>query len=275
MGDLSDEELEKLHEALLDILKAIDGLCRSEGISYFLDSGSALGAVRHGGFIPWDDDADVGMMREDYDRFLELAANRLPKGYSIHTYSNTPGFAGMFAKVYKDGTVFETEETRAAGCAQCIFVDVFPYDRLSSNARERRFQLIRAGLWQRISYIYHSPYITLPFGGVKGALVKAICLLAHRIARVLLRREKILGSFSKAKEYSSRPSSDVVVLAYPDWGPYDISLFSSLSVRDFEGCGFFVPSDTDLYLSAVYGSSWSSLPSAEDRRTHRPLRIDF
>ena len=67
---MNDRKLEKLHECLLLILDEIDRICCENNIPYFLDSGSALGAIRHGGFIPWDDDIDVGMLRENYDRFI-------------------------------------------------------------------------------------------------------------------------------------------------------------------------------------------------------------
>ena len=64
----NNEQLQKLHGALLEILDEVDRICQKNDIAYFLDSGTALGAIRHGGFIPWDDDIDVGMMREDYER---------------------------------------------------------------------------------------------------------------------------------------------------------------------------------------------------------------
>lgn len=120
-----DSALRRLQETELEILKAFASFCDEHDLEWFIDSGTVLGALRHGGFIPWDDDIDVGMLREDYDRFLRLASQSFVEGYSVHTPDNTEGFAGMFAKVYKDGTLFETRETRDAGLKQGIFIDIF------------------------------------------------------------------------------------------------------------------------------------------------------
>lgn len=273
MECLPEDELKKLQAVLLDILKVVDEFCRANDIAYFLDSGTALGAVRHGGFIPWDDDVDLGMLREDYDRFVELAAEELPEGYSLHTYDNTPGFAGMFAKVYKDGTVFETEETRAAGCPQCVFVDIFPYDALSSDEGERAHQLKMANLWQKVSYLYHSPYVTLPVSGFAGAIAKAGCFAAHYLFRLLFSREKIRANFESARDFSSAPSSDRAILAYASCGAFGEGLLSHLEPRMFEGCEFMAMTGVEKYLETLYGRSWTELPPVEQRRTHKPLKL--
>lgn len=125
--------LRKLQLAELSILRDIDSVCRSEGIPYFLECGTLLGAVRHGGFIPWDDDIDVGMLRPDYERFLKVAPKALGERYAVCEPRANSRCAGMFAKVWKRGTKFFTAETMEAGIDQGIFVDVFPYDILHAD----------------------------------------------------------------------------------------------------------------------------------------------
>ena len=94
----SEQALKRLQKAELSILLAISDVCEAGGISWWMDAGTALGAMRHGGFIPWDDDIDIGMLRSDYDRFLEVAPRLLPEGFSLHTARDTKGFAPLFAK---------------------------------------------------------------------------------------------------------------------------------------------------------------------------------
>lgn len=137
-----DRDLRKLQLLELRILKEIDRVCRELGITYFLDSGSVLGALRHGGFIPWDDDIDLGMPRADYDRFVAEAPALLGEEYVVSTPETNPHQAALFGKVWLRGTRFATEETIEAGFDQGIFVDLLPYDALSSDsataARQRR-----------------------------------------------------------------------------------------------------------------------------------------
>ena len=135
------DDLRQLQLVELEVLLAIDKLCARYDIPYFLDSGSALGAMRHGGFIPWDDDIDIGMLREDYERFVAVALDELPEGYRLLTPDVTEGYAPMWAKVMREGTKFYTRETLEAGLDQGVFVDVFPYDRLCEDVREAQRQV--------------------------------------------------------------------------------------------------------------------------------------
>lgn len=273
--DIPQETLRRLQLTELRILEAIDDVCASHGIEYFLDSGTALGAVRHSGFIPWDDDIDVGMPRADYERFIALPTDALPEGISIHTYDNTPGFAALFAKVYADGTSFETAETREAGCPQGIFVDVFPYDELPSDEGQRTRRLAEAKKWQRMSYLYHAGSVTVPFGGALGACARAACRIAHVLVRAAFSREKIAQRFRAATGPAPDPSGECVTYAYPEVGPFPKEVLFPTARCTFEGRDFPVPHDAVRYLEIAYGSTWNELPPVEERRTHAPLRIDF
>lgn len=157
-----DRELRRLQLLELRILQNIDRVCDELGITYFLDSGSVLGALRHRGFIPWDDDIDLGMPRADYERFVHEAPKLLGDEYVVSTPEINPSQAALFCKVWLRGTRFATEETIQAGFNQGVFVDILPYDALSRDGKLARKQRRACRFWQSVSYLYHAKSIVLP-----------------------------------------------------------------------------------------------------------------
>lgn len=272
-----EQALKRLQEAELEILLAISETCEKAQVNWWMDSGTALGAMRHSGFIPWDDDIDVGMVREDYDRFLEAAPELLPEGFSLHTARNTKGFAPLFAKVFMDGTRFETQETREAGLDQGIFVDVFPYDCLYSDAGRRKRQIGAAAGAQRKSYIYHATSINVPHAGVLGACERLGCKVLHLIERATISNPATLQDefdASAAARGEQGVSDELLCLAWPQMKPLPSSAYLPCATACFEGHELPVPHRTDEYLTAIYGD-WRQLPSPGDRHTHLPLLLDF
>ena len=268
--------LRKLQLAELNILRDIDSVCRAEGIPYFLECGTLLGAVRHGGFIPWDDDVDVGMLRPDYERFLKVAPKALGQGYAVCEPRTNPRCAGMFAKVWKRGTKFFTAETMEAGIDQGIFVDVFPYDVLHSDEGVATRQIRRCRAWQSASYLLHARHVTVPHSGILGALERGACSVAHVGAKAFLSHERLVRSFEAwALRGSERPGSDYMSMAYVTDSAFPADELSPGREMLFEGFSFPVPARAESYLERVYGSSWRELPPIEARRNHAPIELDF
>ncbi|MDO4443474.1 MAG: LicD family protein [Slackia sp.] len=243
------EALKRLQETELDILLMIDGFCKEHGIAWFMDAGTALGAMRHGGFIPWDDDIDISMLRDDYDRFIEAARTGLPEGYSLQTFDNNEAFAGLFAKVYKEDTSFLTKETIEAGCEQGIFVDIFPYDVLAADASQRARQMKIARRWQSVSYLWHAKTITVPHKGALGAVERFACRIAHHIVHACVRRDSIERHFAESQRFEGPASDEYMLVSWPAMKP--------CKKKDH-----------------MYGD-WRTIPAPEDRRTHLPEFLDF
>lgn len=272
----SQMALKKLQATELEILLVINDFCQQHDITWFLEGGSALGAARHNGFIPWDDDVDIAMVREDYDRFCRLAHDELPKGYSLHTSRDTTGFAALFVKVYKDGTRFENLESREAGLDQGIFVDVFPYDRLPSDTTERNRMIRKASLAQRLSYLYHAKSVTIPHTGILGSVERLACRVVHFALRALVHDGSYFqDTFDRAMMSSRKTvSDDCLSLVWPNMDPIDVGRLLPVSTASFEGHVLPVPHDLEFYLENMYGD-WRRVPKPEDRHTHLPLLIDF
>lgn len=272
-----DVVLDRLKHVQLSILHSISSVCDAHDIKWWLDGGTCLGAMRHKGFIPWDDDIDIGMMRSDYDRFCNIAPAELPDGFSFHDSRNSPGYAAMFCKVYKDGTLFENQEGRDSGSAMGIFVDVFPYDLLYEEPELRSRQLKLALNAQRRSYLYHSGNITVPHRGFLGSVEKVGCKALHFIERASNKDPlEYQRQFNRAIPDSSvgAVGRECLTLAWPNMNPISVDDIFPLAQAEFEGELYPVPRLTDKYLTTMYGD-WRAIPKEEDRHTHLPLLIDF
>ncbi|MEG0324277.1 MAG: LicD family protein, partial [Raoultibacter sp.] len=268
--------LRALQLAELSVLKDIDAVCKKHNIEYFLDSGTALGAARHEGFIPWDDDVDIGMLREDYERFLPIAKEELKDTYVVACPGEIPGYAPMFAKVWKKGTKFYTDETIDAGLDQGVFVDIFVYTQLNADPGIAKQQVKECTRWQRISYLYHSKAINVPHSGILGALESFACVLAHGVVRLLFSEERIVTSFQRAEEKGAQnPGEGCVCLSYPVDPPFKPSMFLPAVPLRFEDTEFPCPRELETYLVKTYGDDWTELPPEDQRRNHAPVELDL
>lgn len=269
------EALKRLQNEEFDILCMFSDFCDRHGLVWFLESGTCLGAMRHQGFIPWDDDIDVGMLRPEYERFLKLAQDGLPDGYSLHTYRNTLGYSALFAKIYKDGTVFETQETIDAGCPQGIFIDIFPYDVLARDEGLRKKQGANAQRWKIMSYLYHSPTVRVPGKGVVGALERAACRLAYYGIHSVFKRDSIVEHWERSilKDTSQQSEEWSILMGQRIRVFQEKDLLPTISAY-FCGKEFPVPHNVEAVLERVYGD-WRALPAPEDRKTHLPLGLVF
>lgn len=272
-GPYPNDTLQRLQYAELEVLCAIDEVCRKADITYFLDGGTCLGAVRHGGFIPWDDDVDVGMPYDDYLRFREVAPSLLPNGFSLHTSVDTPGMAGLWTKVYKDGTRFMDADAVEAGCEQSIFVDVFPYRQLSASPKGAKKQIKWGTFWQRTSFLRHMAHPKIPKGTPLKPLVAAGCVVAHGVVKRCVSQAFVAKKFDKVWSVAD-PGNQWVDACYPwrDSCAYE-TIFPVGSIA-FGDKTFPCPRDTHQFLTDLYGD-YMTLPPEDERYTHLPLVLDF
>ena len=168
-----DKDLRKLQLLELRILKEIDRVCRELGITYFLDSGSVLGALRHGGFIPWDDDIDVGMLRKDYDKLLSVFTNELGEHYELLTPEIDSRYACTVTHVQRKNTVFVTEMTKDLKCNCRIFMDIFPFDNVPESESEQNKLLRKSTLYGKLLFLSGSGSPHIPYTGLLYHILQA------------------------------------------------------------------------------------------------------
>lgn len=270
------EALERLHQETLRILDAIAEVCEKNDIHWYLAAGTALGALRHKGFIPWDDDIDVGLMRPDYDKFLQVAQRDLPEGFELMAPGITPNYAPLFAKVHLKGTRFWTDETIEAGLKQGIFVDVFPRDLVSANPKIRKRQARAASLGAAASYLYYSDKVHAVIEGPKGVLYGKMYPIAHRALRTITDDTKIREYFWHGTAMTEGTPA-IGTTSFPCRGMKILpeALFEHYDTLEFEGRQYPVPTPCEEYCRLVYGENWSQLPPVEKRINHAPIVLDF
>ena len=132
---MQDTLLDKIHRTEMDIMREIDRICRKHNLTYFLSCGTLLGVVRHKGFIPWDDDMDIDMTRENYDKFIAACKTGLNPEFRLQTWITDPNYHNGFAKILLKGTCAIEKRGETTLCEKGVFVDIFPWDNIYMHNR--------------------------------------------------------------------------------------------------------------------------------------------
>ncbi len=263
------QNLRKLQLVQLEILKELDRVCRENNINYIIDAGTLLGAVRHGGFIPWDDDVDVRMLRKDYEKFCRICKTKLDEKYFLQTYQTDPGYRWGYAKVLKKGTVFERVNQEAMKCRKEIFIDIFPNDNLPETFLGYKFctcvsWICRKMLYSEIGREYAKPiWNRIGFWFLdlfpKHWAHRCMKYLSKKYYRISTEKVRCFGWGSAEETLGFRK----------EWleNTCDI-VFEDLIVR--------APVKTHEFLVHSFGEDYMTPPPKEQRRPHTlASRIEF
>ena len=276
--ELTAKEHASLHQALLTLLLEFDRICRLAGIPYQLGAGTLLGAVRHHGFIPWDDDGDVCMLRTDYESFLNVAPSLLGPEFYLQHKSEEPKYPHLFAKLRLNDTEFITPEYQNLGIHQGIYIDIFPFDEVKPHQLLGRihfgvthyvFVADRSLLASRYRSLgaRRSPLIRKIFGYCQRILnwigQDRLDRLTHWLARFYFQENQPVNSHFP--EYvtclvsggSSYATQRMRIRRFKDF----------TNTIPFEFCGhpLPIPANYDEVLTGLYGN-YKQLPPAENRR---------
>ena len=246
---------------MLEMLKVFDGICQRHKLQYWLDAGTLLGAVRHRGFIPWDDDLDVCMPRQDYEQFLEIAQKELPMGMFFQTRKTDKKLRWKWIKLRDNFStlVQRTENGKRIKYHQGIFIDIFPYDLVNKDFLKsklflnRRFEFSRNRLIRAAGWLLNAMSI-LP--------VKLIGF--ERLKRVLLRR------YTSQNPLYVSTGIDITV----GYHTFDYCTVFPFQPIEFEGYTFQAPNDSSKYLTKMFGD-YMQLPPMEKRKTHAHMILPF
>ena len=270
---MSRENLEHLHEVLLEILDEITRICDKHNIKYFLTGGTLLGAIRHEGYIPWDDDLDIGMLRNDYEKFLQICKNELSDKYIVDNKNTNPKYYLNFTKIRKKNTIMEQNFQNNYTGPKGIWVDIFPFDdAVSGNPKDIKHQAI---ITKTIFRVLH--YKNGFFLGHKSWLKKIIGILFKIIPNkwLLDYQEKVMKrKNNKNYEYMVALSSSQEGIKGYNKELLPKSVYFPLKKGQFEGKIYSIPNNPHIILTRLYGDYMKLLPE-EKRVTHNPVRLEF
>lgn len=274
------KSLEKLHKVQKNMLEDFIHVCQKHGFPYFVIYGTAIGAVRHEGFIPWDDDIDVAMLREDYNRFCGVFQEELGERYSLLTPEIDKRYACTVTHIQKKGTVFVTEGSKHLKCEQAIFMDIFPLDYVAKEEKKRSCQARKAIFWGRLLFLSGTGKPSIPTKGILGTLYKGICQGIHLIlAGLRISPRWIYRQFVKAStRYNTPEERSEYVTSFEYAGCLKDMIRKEdifpLQTGSFEGIEVCLPKCNHEFLTKIYGE-YMQIPPEESRVNHMPLQLDF
>ncbi len=273
---MEKELLRKLQLTELEIAKEVKRICDENGINYFINYGTLLGAVRHKGFIPWDDDMDFGMLWEDYEKFIKIAPECLKDQYFLQTWKSDRFFPWMFAKVRKKDTLFGENMVAKAKHHKGVFVDIFPYYVCPDSEGDRKSQGKRV---MRYRYIMLMKCNMVPWRGKKPFLKKIAVFLKYKFYRFIsffYNREKLIKKYDKILHKFDNMETECVFTQSGDSqykkGIIPKKCFDGYTQLNFEDTEFKAPADWDLHLKTLYGD-YMQLPPKDKRKNHNPVEI--
>lgn len=278
MREYDDITLKKVQEAEMQILKTFMNICDKHNLTYFGLAGTGIGALRHQGFIPWDDDIDIALPRKDYELFLTYANQELSDEYTVMNCEYDENYPLMTTRLMLKGTKFREEALQNIDCEFGIFLDIYPMDNMSDDPKLFKKQTQTAWFYSKLLILRSIPFPVLGFTGWKKTLVHAICCCVHYAMCILHISKKYL--YKKCKEACCRYNDvETSRINYP----CDTSAVSCmLHVKEvyplvtypFEDVELNFPKDLDSSLKRMYGN-YMELPPVEKRKNHFPFELEF
>lgn len=261
----SDRKLRKLQLTELEILMELDRVCRKHNLRYYIVGGTLIGAARTGGFIPWDDDIDVSMPREDFDKLLRLK-DEFGDNFFLQTHKTEKECYFFYAKLRKNGTYFGEDKFEHTGIHKGIFMDIFPLDFISDKAPVQKlcfkaFSLINAFICSKkktSEFLYKN--MSLPF------------IVTFRLIQCLLPLPLLYGLRSLTAKLTKALSNKKLVASLAGFHGYpkEIAPFKWWDDGcdiEFEGKTVRAPKEYKTMLSHMFGD-YMQLPPEEERINH-------
>lgn len=263
MKELNLEELKRIQ---LDILSAVHEFCESKDIKYSISSGTLLGAKRHGGYIPWDDDIDIYLLRKDYKKLIQVFPEIYNNHYKLVSLERNAEWDRPYAKVYDTDTLLIEENSSKNHIG--VNIDIFPIDNTPDLIKDwKKFNIKRRFLLDL--HTIKSLKITK-----RRKWLKNITVALLKFPLLLLSSRKIALEIDYfAQKYNDKDYLNVYENATGKHSikPFPKNLFADLIKIPFEDRFFYAFKESEIYLNHTYGD-WERLPAKEKRITHHSFK---
>lgn len=255
-----ENEVRKIQLKCLEILDIVDKICRKHGINYSLCGGSVVGAHLYGGCLPWDDDVDLMMTRENYNKFLSIIQSELPEGFSVNNYLFSEEFTSTFTKITNDNTTIVQTDGTVSG----IFLDITVYDKVP-NSFLKHIDILFWKLSQIVQIGVVEPR------SIKDRIRNIVLKLFFIDKRkYLLWFQKVVIFFSNSKKYHYSE----LFGAYCNTLPFDAQIFENYTEIEFENKKYMIVRDYIKYLQTRYNRTDFREPKEKQVAPHYTL-VDF
>ena len=263
------DQLKLLQEIELENLRMLMEICEKNHLRYYLIGGSLLGAMRHRGFIPWDDDIDVGLPRPDYNRFVQIAKSYLPDHMDVKTMTSDPNYKCYFTRLINNKKKIYWDHGQYTAVIG-VWMDVFPLDGLPENPLLRKMQVFRVKLAKALYKFTQIDYVST--NRTNRPLSERVLIRFAQLTRIgrLMNADRRLQKLDRALQ---RYDYDTSAYAWNFSGCYGqreivphIQLGGSRTA-EFEGMQVSIPEAAEAYLTSIYGD-YMKLPPEDQRRSH-------
>lgn len=261
---LSEEQLSQLKNTELQILKEFDKLCKTNGLTYFITAGTLLGAVRHKGFIPWDDDIDVVMMRKDFNKLNKVCKKALPEGFFLQDKRNDKGYPFHFDKIRLDSTEVYDPFLKGVDIHKGIYIDVFPVDKCPTNDKLAQFMFKWVSTTSYALIAKQDPDFDFDYTKKSARMLYHFMIKMPR-GFVIAMRDFVVGFFNifcSGKKLCTVSGAH----GFPR-ETYSAEWFSDKVMFTFEDGEYPAPKGFDELLTNMYGD-YMTPPSKDDRNGH-------
>lgn len=278
MKEYNQEELAKIQKMELGIYADFKKICEEHHLTYCGLAGTGIGAIRHEGFVPWDDDIDVGLPRRDYEKLNAIIEKEYADKYIVCNVENYKNYPLMTTRIMIKGTRFVEETFKNVDCPLGIFLDVYCFDNVSDNEKEFKRQAWTAWFYSKLMILRSIPEPILPFKGIKAKLAYMVCKIVHGFL-VLFRidNQKIYRKYKKVvTKYNHQQTRRMAFMA--DTSPFTNTIDRKKSFplveMKFEDTTMMFPKNIDAMLRFIFGD-YMQLPPVEKRKNHYPYILEF